>query len=444
MLIDGLRLLIISTFLLIATFSQAVNATPIIKVDAENLSSLDIGLVIGQKSKNLFADIESRYDQYLTDNFSQIAFDDIERNYLPALKSSIEPRYQKELEGVASAWTLVHENKLGDGYLSWDEYWILNLLSDVGLPIEGVGFGLSASLSKENGVIVGRNIEMKSTSGLRGLQAITVYQYAEHAAVVNIGFAGIISVMTGFNGKGLFVAHFTAGYGLSSQKTHGQGSNIEKNMQPHGFALRNILEKQKNTHNAAKELIKYRYGTSSSTLIADQEDIQVVEYSSSGRSEIRDWNSVTRNNKQWHRSLQIAVVNCHVLSNMPRNCTQAKDIYRWERLHSLAVFTEENRAGTQDIANIMLDSQNQYYEIMGEQTLQSMIFLPETGHLYLYAAPVDIVEIPPTYKIYRQEVMPAVLPDPRDKNRYFWWVAGLLFVLAAILWILKRAVGRKP
>lgn len=414
---------------------------PIIHIHAENLSPLDIGVEVGRQSKQLFADIEYRYDRYLMASLNQMGFNDILRDRLPKLKSHIDNAYQKEMEGIASSWTLIHDNKLGDGYLSWDEYWVLNLLADIGLPANGTGFAVLNTVSREKSTIIGRNLDLKSTPELRTLQAITVYQYSSHA-VVNIGFAGIISVLSGFNDSGLFVAHFNAASDLSYQNPYPARQETGKAMQAYGFAMRKALETMTSVRKATNTLAKNTYGISSNILIADKKNIQILEYSPVGKAQIRSWNSETHPNKQWNSPSQMAVVDCHVLNSRSGSCERAKDTYRWERLRTQAIFTKNKKAGVQDIAGIMLDSHNQYYEILASDTLQSMIYLPGTGHLYLYTAPVHMTKIPPAYKIYYQDILPGKFRNLQNEN-YFWWIAGFLILLAIALWLIRRSINER-
>lgn len=419
--------------------NQPVGKIPIIQVHAEGLSPLDIGLEIGRQSKLLFADIEQRYDAYLMASLSQMRFDDMLHDRLPELRRNVDSAYKKELEGVASAWSLVHDNQLGDGFLSWDEYWLLNLLPDIGLPANGTGFGVFKQVSKENSTIVGRNLDLKSTPQLRSLQAITVYQYADRA-VVNIGFAGIISVLTGFNESGLFVAHFNAAPDSSYQNPYRLKKDAKQGVQAHVFALRKALETLTSTRQAVNYFSKQVYGITSNTLVADKKNIRVLEYSSAGKAKVRYWKSQVQVGKRWDRESQIAVVDCNVLASMTGNCIRAKDTFRWERLRTLASYTADKKAGVQDISSIMLDTRNQYYEILGANTLQSMIFLPASGHLYLYAAPARSTQIPPSYQVYYQELMPASLRNARNKTHYFWWVSGLLMLMALGLWLIRKSM----
>ena len=289
--------------------------------------------------------------------------------------------------------------------------------------------------------MVGSILVLNSTPELLSLQSITVYQYYNHA-VVNIGFAGIISVLSGFNDSGLFVAQFNAATDLSYQTPYPARQETGKAMQTFGFAMRKALESVTSVGKATNLLAKNIYAISSNILIADNNNIQVLEYSPVGKAQIRSWKSETHPDKQWNSPSQIAVVDCHVLNRRSGSCEKAKDTYRWERLRTQAIFTKNKKAGVQDIAGIMLDSHNQYYEIMASDTLQSMIYLPGTGHLYLYAAPVNKTTIPPTYKIYYQDILPDKFRN-LQKNHYFWWVLGFLLLLAVALWLIRRSMTEK-
>lgn len=429
--------------------SPKANKVPILHILANDLSSFEVGLKIGEQSKALFENIESRYDRYLNAVLSQITFDDILRDYLPLLRQSTELRYLRELEGVASSWSLTHKNKLGDGFLSWDEYWLLNLLPDIAIPANGVGFGVLSQVSHEDSVIIGRNLNFKSTPDLRSLQAITVYEYKDRA-VVNIGFAGIISVLSGYNESGLFVAQLNASSALSYQNLYHIKNKQKSTIQPLGFILRKALETSFSTQEAINFISKENVSISRNTLVADKANIRILEQPAYGKAVIRNWNSRTHPSKQWDRKSQIAVVDCHVLKVLPNNCSRAKDDYQWTLLRSLARFSTSKKASIQDIAKIMLDQSNKYYEILSDDTTQSILYLPEKGYLYLYTAPIEEANEDtvnqPSYQVYYQDVIPTRLHKLKNKKYYIWFISGLLILLLFALWWVHRSISatKKP
>ena len=118
-------------------------------------------------------------------------------------------------------------------------------------------------------------------------------------------------------------------------------------------------------------------------------------------------------------------------------------------MRSLATFTSNEKAGVQDIAKIMLDDSNKYYEILAANTLQSMIFLPASGYLYLYTAPVFSANDTmgntvrhPAYQVYYEDLIPSKLRKSRNGNHYFWWIVGLLTLLILALWWIRRSIKK--
>jgi hypothetical protein len=91
----------------------------------------------------------------------------------------------------------------------------------------------------------------------------------------------------------------------------------------------------------------------------------------------------------------------------------------------------------------------EYYEILGANTIQSMIYLPGSGYLYLYAAPVNgagdstggaVNHL--SYQVYYKDVMPSKLRKARNKTNDFWWIAGLVMLLMLSLWWVRRSIRR--
>jgi len=414
--------------------SPALNAgnPPVIRIQVDQLTPLQIGLKIGRESKILFPDIERRYDAHLAALLTPSLYTRLQRETLPKLLQRLDSAYQEELNGVAAAWSLTRTNQLGDGLLSLSEYQLVNLLPDLGRLPDGTGFGVFDKASADNTPIIGRNLDWSSGSELRNLQAITVYQ-SHDKAVVNIGFAGIISILTGFNHHGLFLAYYKAEPYLPYQRTR----NLSHDTHSSVFDLRNVLETRQSNQQAVDYLSKQSYLYSHSILMGDKKNIQVLEYNSGGIAKIRRWNSPTKGNKQWDKRQQIAVIGCHILASLPNNCRDAKEGYHWMRLRQLAVFNSANPANTYDIADILLDEKNHLFEIFNAQTLQSMVYQPENGNLYLYTAsgngePSTAV----THRGYFDIIPKEIRDQSANKNKHFplWLISVLLLVLSTIVY----------
>jgi hypothetical protein len=404
---------------------------PLIRIYIDQLTPLQIGLKVGRESKALFPDIERRYDAHLATLLTPSLYAKLQREILPKLLQQLEPAYQEELKGVAAAWSLTPTNQLGDGLLSLSEFQLVNLLPDVGLFPDGIGFGVFDKTSVDNTPIIGRNLDWSKSSELRSLHAITVYQ-SNNTAVVNVGFAGIISILTGFNHHGLFLSYYKAEPYSPYQRTPHLSHDTHSSV----FDLRKILETRQSNQQAARYLSEQSYPYRHSILMADKNNIQVLEYHSGGIAKIRRWNSPTKANKQWNKRQQIAVIGCHILANLPNNCRDAKEGYHWMRLRQLAVFNSTNPANTYEITDILLDTKNHLFEIFNAQTLQSMVYQPKNGNLYLYTATVDATLMTETHRAYFDIIPKEIRDQSANKNEQFslWLITALLLILSAIVY----------
>lgn len=347
-------------------------ASPVIlDIDASHHNGSQIGTFIGTELKKKFPDLEKQYDTYLNALVSTPQF----KQLLPQiknLKAVIKPVYQDEVNAIASAWQLSTQNNLGDGKLSIDEFWLLQLLADLTEINKGSAFAVANR--KDHNPIAARNVDWKNSDALKSLQTITIYHYEDDRTVVNIGFAGLVSVINGFNDQGLFVSLMDA----SELET------LKPNLVQHAasFALRDVLENMNRILPATQELAQKIYSRSLQILLADQEDVAVLEQPVGKTGRVRDSNGITVNNTEWHNNMPLAIVNCFVLKDSPRNCYQYKDYYRLGRFAQLTKKLDEQNVSVSDVMAIMQDQVNIRQAIFNEDTLQSIIFTPKDRMLY--------------------------------------------------------------
>ena len=192
--------------LLSANTLMADGGIPIFRVDTADKSGREIGQELGTAFKQHFPDIEKRYDAYLSTFITQPLFNKWLQQRVQAVKPQIKQAYREEVEGIASRWQITTQDQLGDGLLSLNEYWFLLLIPDVGRQTNCSGFGVWGKASKSGQSVVGRNMDWHTNSDLRSLQAITVY-HNKQGGMVNIGFAGYVGIISGFNQDGLYLAH---------------------------------------------------------------------------------------------------------------------------------------------------------------------------------------------------------------------------------------------
>lgn len=354
---------------------------PVIHIESTYESRLELGLNVGHKTKALFPDIEMRYDAHLARLFSHSEFENIIKNTLPKLLDTIDQDYKEEINGVAGAWFLTSKNILGDGKLSFDEYFVLNLLADIGLSPNGSGFAVFEQAASGASPIIGRNLDWRKSEELRRLQTITVYHFGDKS-IVNIGFAGMLSVLSGFNSDGLFVAAMNAAPFSPYQK---QPQNL-KSPSSSGFDLRTVLENHSVVKQASQFLSSRHYNFDLNFLLADKTTVKALEYPVTASAKVRSWNSPTHRTQRWKHKHQLAMVNCFALISSPSNCKSPEDIVRWREFDKLAVFNLQTAADINGISKIMLNQANQGYEIFNHNTLQSIIYKPDSSGLYVFTS----------------------------------------------------------
>ncbi|HEC85265.1 MAG TPA: hypothetical protein ENI48_08535 [Thioploca sp.] len=397
---------------------DATSTIPIFRVDAKGKTGAEIGAALGKAVKEQFPDIGKKYDSYLASFVDQNTFNSWVQKRVNFVKPNIDQAYQDEVNAIVSNWGIVGIDQVGDGYLSLNEFWLLQLIPDIGRRTNCSGFGVFGNVSALKAPIVGRNMDWRTTEALRSIQAITVYEY-EKITFVNIGFAGYVGVISGFNSDGLFVAHLDSPLGKRYPEPIGDHAIV--------FDLRKVLEKTTKISAAAISLSKQQYGFSHNILMADTKDVEVLEQPQGQKAHLRNATSPLRIEMSWGKPNQIAVVNCFVLRNSPLNCISSIDRFRWHRFRTLAKFNStDNQAHVKDVIKIMFDKVNPYQEIFNQNTVQSIVFTPKDKRLHLYTVPISGIHSahPVMYEI------PNLLPvSPVQET----WISDTIMYVIAFL-----------
>jgi len=403
---------------------------PVLRIEATSLTPAGIGLAVGRQSKALFPEIERHYDTHLHALFSQIRFDHIVRQQLPHLLNQLRTADREELQGVRQAWSITDYNQLGDGRLSADEYHVLNMLPELGIAPDGIGLGVFNQVSAEQGPIVGRNLDWRHTPALRAVQAVMVYQYLDQT-VVQIGFAGILSLFTGFNAQGLFAAYFDA----TPYSPYPTTATVAPSSRISGFMLREILRNNSSVPQAIRRIMPLQFVASQSILLADHKQVKVVEYALGQRAVVRAWDSPTTSGYAWDRVWQLAIVGCHVLASLNDHCQRLQDQVRWQRLHTLLNFHPSQPAHAGVVADILLDTAHQRAALFNPQTVQSQLYIPASNQLYLYVRPEQMG----AQGIYHQ-LFPDLVPQSVMSSAFFWAILGLVLLFCCgVFWFAHKA-----
>ncbi len=115
--------------------------------------------------------------------------------------------YRDEIEGMASAFSGKTTRARGDGKLSVDEVYLLNLLPDVARGCQCSALGVFGSRSETKKTILERTLDWHRGSKNQAAQLHTVVTIRNgDKSVCLIGYLGFVGVVSGFNEAGVFAA----------------------------------------------------------------------------------------------------------------------------------------------------------------------------------------------------------------------------------------------
>ena len=369
-----------------AWFSHAVPAEgaqaalPVLRIDTRELSPQAVGSELGRLWKALFPDLERRLDRLLSERLGR-------RMPLPSLVppevalsiGNLTASERAELRGLSGSLDLVRETRLGDGLLSADELLLVQFLADFGASGIGSGFGVFASGGRALGPLVARTIvfDPERNEGIDSIpETIVVYEQGDES-VVSVAIAGSLGVTTGFNRRGLFFAVLPA---VAVPAVLQSASSAE----PIALAVRRALQTSGGIDQAVRTLRDGRYGLNHSVLIADRDEVGVLELPLAGRGRLRTAMSRLHPAMAWEHRGRIAVVSCFALAAMPSDCDDARQHARWQHLRRLAGVDAINRdAELVDLVQIMRDSERPIGTGHGEPVRQVLAFAPDTLELVI-------------------------------------------------------------
>jgi len=355
---------------------------PVIRLDPTAVTTWEKrGQMMGDAVKAEFPNIEHTIDSYLADlvEYQQAIFDNYIRR-MPKIRDNISQAYVEEVNGLYSRFTSISATSiLGDGLLSHEEFWGFQLIPDIGRWTNCSGFGVFGDYSSSGKPIVGRNLDWPVTNDAKQIQAIIVYQWGEGVEVVNIGFAGFLGVITGYNSSGLFAGIFDSDMGGAYPTLTNQRSYV--------FDLRYVLESFSSIADASTYLSSQPYAFSHNILLADKTDVHVLEHPEGVNAQLRTATTPLRSDISWGKTNQIAVVNFFVSQGFS-NGARSWNYDRWDRLRTLAKFDDISKATVDEVKSVMHDTANgPYNQIFNRLTVQSMVFTPSDGashgHLHL-------------------------------------------------------------
>jgi len=225
--------------------------------------------------------------------------------------------------------------------------------------------------------------------------------------ICSIGYLGYIGIITGINNDGIFTAILVGSTGAQYNSINKYSYTID---------LRYALENCSGIY----EIADYMKDSSRNYVdhiiaIADSNSCIILENNTSGsrasnsqrpKREIREWDSVLRDNVTWGISDAIASVNSFLLDGTYDNHTRGSlNKKRWENLKKQlkskgdkVTFEELKQVISYDAGTpgTMSDSGDLY----NKMTQQSIVFRPEDFYLEIYFHPKEQRDVPknPTFE----------------------------------------------
>jgi len=367
------------------------------------------------------ADYQSLADSYLkdVDTLSSLSTKFAGYSTLISRVSLIKPQlrseYLEELEGMASILTETAD-VAGDGKLSANELFAMQLFPDLGRGWACSGFSVFGSKSATGETITGRNLDFLTgfTMQMPKVHAVITIKY-NNSSICMIGFLGNVGVVSAFNDEGVFAGILDSPVGGTAIDCTGKNS--------YTLDIRYALE----NFNTKEDVASYMtdasrlYTWNHNILLSDINGSLVVENNFTvtsstgstltGKRAIRTPESALNPGITWGFADAIAVVNSNISEGTFDNHTQTVfNTGRWGRFLSL-MGAAPAKLGKDDVKSIIGNhtgasvSEHIYCGVESaaaknniSMNIHSVIFEPKTKDLQVYFVPETGPLADPVYK----------------------------------------------
>ena len=317
---------------------------------AGDTSYYEMGKMYGQAVREKLPDYPATTDAYLANMLPQFYADMCIKRFASV---KVPQDYLDELNGICDALGTIEENKLGDGKLSKDEFFLNNYISDVASMTECSGIAVWGNRSQDGTTIVGRNLDLHTSNrlGTANSNALIIVRNGEKS-YCSVGYLGFMPVMTAFKPNGLFVAVFDSG--LTRPKALPDDpqnpvivpANYKKVVPSWLYSVRYSIENFSTIDEVVRYMTSHDYHWNHNIMVADTKHAVVIENNISGpegwqgKQLIRDEKTeVNYGVEPWELSNSIGVVNSFVAKGNYDNHTNALRNVR--RRHNQIKFLKE-------------------------------------------------------------------------------------------------------
>jgi hypothetical protein len=367
------------------------------------INHYDMGRMLMQKITQILPNYEQLTDSYLAE---MVGTQNIYNNLLsrvPDIKPQIPQEYQDEINGMISQLNGGNINNVGDGKLSKDEFYLMQLITDVDQSTQCSGISVYGSRSVTGNTMTARILDWfdGSKHQLAQIQSVITIKNGSKS-ICTIGYLGFMGIITGFNEEGVFAAIMDSPSGAAYSS---------KNKRSYPMDLRYALENYTTLANVADYLAdtSRNYAFNHLIFLSDKYTTHVLENNFSGtgtniRRALRNDTSSLNPGITWGFTNAVAAVNSFLLLGNHDNHTGVmSNTKRWSSIKTqlqlygdtvtlnelklIASFDHGNGPGLQSDGDI--------YNI---GTQQIVIFQPDVFHLEVAFKPKS--GIMPTVPIF--------------------------------------------
>ena len=360
----------------------------------------DIGREYGRKISQEVPDIENILDSYIV-QVSFFHYDEYIRR-VNDIKPQLAQEYIDELDGLAEIAS-TKENVAGDGLISADEIYLLNLLPDVVRGTQCSALSVFGDLSE-----TGKNMVAKNLDWFPGIvceiceinSVLTIRNGTK--SICTIGYLGLTCVLSGFNDDGVFAS-------ILDSSTGSEYSS--ENKYSYVFDLRYALENYSTLAGIADYMDDHSYAFNHLVFLSDAEESKVLENNFSGTGidmhrGLRSYGSVLNPGVTWDIVNAIACVNSFILKGNHDNHTEKlSNTGRWASIKTLLDIgcNNDGIVNLDELKNIAcfytgdIPDSPEDGDLYNIGTVQIIVFQPDSFNLEVFFQQPFTVPAEPTF-----------------------------------------------
>ena len=363
----------------------------------------EIGKLIGKSLLRGVDDFEKRYDNLVALTAKNYGFPETVKgtpeehymlfmNRVNDLKPLLPQTIKEEIEGAAACFSGGSTDIMGDGKLSINEYYFINLIIEASENSECCAVSAFGSASESGNTITARvmdwyiDTDQKEVEHLFG---ITEYRY-DSFTLYSVGIVGHLGIISGIRSNGIYSA-------VLFSRNSTPYSSIGK--YSYSMELRYAME----NYSSIEEISGYmksdkrNYTMNHNIIFSDKEKSFVLENDIQGgpnsKREIRNWDSQLNDTVEWGFENRIACVNSFIIKGKDDNhTTVGGNQNRW--LEILKLMSEKKLPLSYNDMRFIItyfpDEKPGDFDAGGlytEWTKQIMIFQPEDMSLNIFFSP---------------------------------------------------------